>query len=140
MEWIAILRKNVHIPVRYTVWKVISSDWWCQNVPLSIIYMFVLDHKEKGSLINHKIVCLSECFVINCVTWWRSWRSGEEWCKRSWAQDLNSPHKFYHKTCPQIMPESELKIPTLSAINTWKSAKLITEKIMFDWMKVIFYI
>ena len=36
----------------YTVWKVISSNWWCQNISLSITDMFVIDHKEKKSLIN----------------------------------------------------------------------------------------
>ena len=40
----------------YTVWKVISSDWRCQNVPLSITDVFVIDHKENVSLINHKMV------------------------------------------------------------------------------------
>ena len=43
----------------YTVWKVLSSNWRSQNVPLSITDpdMFVIDHKENVSLINHKIVC-----------------------------------------------------------------------------------
>ena len=72
----------------YTVIKVISSEWQCQKVLLSIIDMFVIDHKEKVSLINSKIVCaltrniflcnlsqtfflivMKECrnvFVINC--------------------------------------------------------------------------
>ena len=39
------------------VQKFISSNRQCQNVSLSITNMFVLDHKEKVSLINHKIVC-----------------------------------------------------------------------------------
>ena len=39
------------------VGQVISTDCWCQNVPLSITNMFVIDHKENVSLIIHKIVC-----------------------------------------------------------------------------------
>ena len=42
---------------RSTVWKVVSYDWRCQNVPLSIKDMFVIDHKENVYLINHKIIC-----------------------------------------------------------------------------------
>ena len=29
----------------------------CQNVPLTITDMFVINHKENASLIKHKIVC-----------------------------------------------------------------------------------
>ena len=39
---------------KYAVWKVISSVWRCENVPPLIIDMFVIDHKENVSLINHK--------------------------------------------------------------------------------------
>ena len=35
---------------------VISSKRQCQKVPLSITDMFVMDHKEKVSFINRKIV------------------------------------------------------------------------------------
>ena len=49
--------KNIITLQTHTVWKAISSDWWCQNVPSSITDMFVIDHKEKVSLIYHKIVC-----------------------------------------------------------------------------------
>ena len=38
-----------------TVWN--SSQRQCQNVALYINDMSVIDHKEKVSLINHKIVC-----------------------------------------------------------------------------------
>ena len=39
-----------------TVLKVISSNWHCQKVPPYTTGMFVIDHKEKVSLISHKIV------------------------------------------------------------------------------------
>ena len=38
----------------HTVLKVISSKQRCQKVPLSVRYMFVIDHKEKVFLINYK--------------------------------------------------------------------------------------
>ena len=40
-----------------TISKNISPDWQCQNVPLSITDMFVIDHKEKVSWINHQQFC-----------------------------------------------------------------------------------
>ena len=45
------------VELKYTVLKDISSDWQSQKVPLSLTDKFVIDHKEKMSLINHKIVC-----------------------------------------------------------------------------------
>ena len=33
--------------IRHSVYKVISYDWQCQNVPLSITDMFVIGHTEK---------------------------------------------------------------------------------------------
>ena len=53
----AELKYNSSLIPLYTVWKVISPDWQCQNVPSSIPDMFVIDHKEKVSLINHKQFC-----------------------------------------------------------------------------------
>ena len=44
-------------PVNLYCLKVISSKRQRQKVPLSITDMFVIDHKENVSLINHKIVC-----------------------------------------------------------------------------------
>ena len=44
----------------YTVWKVISSNWRCQNVPLSITDMFVIDHKENVTLINNKLFVIKQ--------------------------------------------------------------------------------
>ena len=43
-----------------TVFKAISSDWRCKNVPLSITDMFVIDHNENDSLINHKIFVIKQ--------------------------------------------------------------------------------
>ena len=54
--WAFKTKKRRHFSP-YTVWKVISSDGQCQNVPLSITDMFVINHKENVSLFNHKIVC-----------------------------------------------------------------------------------
>ena len=53
---------------KYTVWKVIFYNLNCQNFPLSINEMFVIDHKENVYLINNKIVCnltRTSFFVIN---------------------------------------------------------------------------
>ena len=50
-------KKSANIESSITVWKVISSNWRCQNVPLSITDMFGIDHKENVSLTNNKIVC-----------------------------------------------------------------------------------
>ena len=38
-------------------WKSHFSKWKFQKVPLCITDMLVIDHKEKVSLINHKIIC-----------------------------------------------------------------------------------
>ena len=43
-----------------SVFKAISSDWRCKNVPLSITDMFVIDHNENDSLINHKIFVIKQ--------------------------------------------------------------------------------
>ena len=54
------VKKYVYINKKknnYTVWKVISYNWRCQNVPFSITDMFVLDNKKNVSLFDNKIVC-----------------------------------------------------------------------------------
>ena len=50
-------QQNQQKQQNYSVLKDIFSHWRCQNVPLSITDMLVIDHKENVSLINHKIVC-----------------------------------------------------------------------------------
>ena len=42
--------------------KVIFSDWQCHKVPLFVIGMFVIDHKEKVNLKN--CVLLNENYVF----------------------------------------------------------------------------
>ena len=42
--------------------KVIFSDWQCHEVPLFVIGMFVIDHKEKVNLKN--CVLLNENYVF----------------------------------------------------------------------------
>ena len=46
--------------ILYTVWKVNSSNWRCQNFLSTITDMFVIDHRENVSLITHKIVVIKQ--------------------------------------------------------------------------------
>ena len=50
------INQNAVWKVLFAVWKVIPSERQCQKLLLSITDMFVIDHKEKLSLINHKTV------------------------------------------------------------------------------------
>ena len=56
----------IHLQHCYTVWKVISSNWQCQNVSLSITDMFVIEHKENVSLINHKMFLIKQWLFSLC--------------------------------------------------------------------------
>ena len=48
-------QKSLNTGHKCTVLKVISSDLLCQKVMLFITEMFVIDHKQLGSMINHNI-------------------------------------------------------------------------------------
>ena len=80
---------------------------------------------------------LFQTFLLCCMSEWFVNNYGKEWFSSlsvlvSWVVRIDAEgHGFktwvgyiIFPKCPQSMPESVLKITTLSTINTWKSAKI----------------